>query len=651
MANMGENRANGSGNIQQDNNLEELFNNAGFDNSQNIVEAGEEDPVGGFQAALMDEIEAADYHLGLDQPPEMNPEENAILHGNEEFSSPSLYNPQSPQNSPGSESSTNAKPDQMNRASDLLMAVSIGAELNKNKIIEQAIGAMDELVKMATMGEPLWQRQGNGGTETLNGIQYLREFGCFDATMEDIIRMVEIGEPELIPSFDYFPPDNPTPTFLKPEFEPLNIEASRDTGLVNMNAMNIVELLMDSKNWSMVFSSIVSRATLLGVILDTVDGSCNGVLQVMTAEFHQSTPLIPTRQSYFARYCKMVAHGTWGVVDVSLENLFPCPQIQFKRRPSGCLVQQVPNNGGASNVTWVEHVEVDKKSLHPHFRPIVNSGFAFSAKRWIAVLHRHCQWVATCMATTTPTDAGVLIPQPGRESMLKVAEKMTRKFFMNISSCTENAWMGLPSNFGAEDVRFRFGNTLTVPGKPPSNTLIITTSVQVPVPVNVLFDFLRNEHSRHKWDLLSKERLVRELAYVITGENPQNRVSVLQVNSSPNKIEILYLQESYTDETGSYIVFTPMDTFAMSLILNGGNPNDPCILSSGFAILPDKPPGQGDGPEGSILTVAFQSADNLSSNELIPALTLKTIDVILSSTVASIRDAMVLLANRQFARN
>ncbi|KAE8725500.1 hypothetical protein F3Y22_tig00008706pilonHSYRG00099 [Hibiscus syriacus] len=550
MDNMGENGANGSVNIQQDNNLEELFNNVSFDNFQNIVEAGEEDPVGGFQAALMDEIEVADYQLGLDQPPEMNPEENANLHGNEEFSSPSLYNPQSPQNSPGSESSTNVKPDQMNRASDLLMAVSIGAELNKNKIIEQAIGAMKS-----------W------------------EFGCFDATMEDIIRMVEIGEPELIPSFDYFPPDNPTSTFSKHKFEPLNIEASRDTGLVNMNAMNIVELLMDSKDWSMVFSSIVSRATLLGVILDTVDGSCNGVLQVV------------------------VAHGTWGVVDVSLENLFPYPQIQFKRRPSGCLIQQIPNNGGASNVTWVEHVEVDNKYLHPLFRPIVNSGFAFSAKRWIAVLHRHCQWLASCMARTTPTYTGVLIPQPGRESMLKVAEKMTRKFFMNISSCTENAWMGLPSNFGAEDVRFRFGNTLAVPGKPPSNTLIITTSVRIPVPVNVLFDFLRNEHSRHKWDLLSKERLVRELAYVITAENPQNRVSVLQVNVS----------------------------FAYHFR---------------FAILPDKPPGQGDGPEGSILTVAFQSADSLSSTELIPALTLKTIDVLLSSTVASIRDAMVLLANR-----
>ncbi|KAE8654241.1 hypothetical protein F3Y22_tig00117056pilonHSYRG01205 [Hibiscus syriacus] len=541
MDNMGEN---GSGNIQQDNNLEELFNSVDFDNFQNIIEAGEEDPVGGFQAALRDEIEVADCHLGLDQPPEMNPEENAILHSNEEFSSPSLYNPQSLQNSPGSESSTNVKPDQMNWASDLLMPVSIGADLNKNKIIEQAIRDMDELIKMATMGEPLWQRQGNGGMETLNGIQYLREFGCFDATMEDIIRMVEIGEPELFPSFDYFHPDNQTPTFLKPEFEPLNVGATRDIGLVNMNTMNIVELLMNSKQWSMVFSSVVSRATVLGVILDTVDGSCNGVLQV------------------------------------------------FRRRPSGCLIQEMSNmSKSITNPFTLSFVPLSTPVLHS----VPNHGSRFStgiANGW------QLPWLEPLLL------------------MLEVAERMTRKFFMNISSCTENTWIGLPSNFGAEDVRFRFGNTLAVPGKPPSNTLIITTSVPIPVPVNVLFNFFHYEHSRHK------ERLVRELAYVITGE-------------------ILRISFGYASE-----LFTPMDTFSVSLILNGGNSNDPCILSSGFAILPDKPSGQGDGPVGSILTIAFQSADNVSRNELIPVLTLKTIDVLLASTIASIRDVMVLLANR-----
>ncbi|XP_040942268.1 homeobox-leucine zipper protein ROC2-like [Gossypium hirsutum] len=121
-----------------------------------------------------------------------------------------------------------------------------------------------------------------------------------------------------------------------------------------------------------------------------------------------------------------------------------------------------------------------------------------------------------------------------------------------------------------------------------------------------------------QWDLLSNQRHVRELVYVSNGENPGNRVSIMQVNSSPNKIEILYLQESYTDETGSYIVYAPMDIMAMSKILNGGNPKFVSILPSGFSIMPDKAPGQGDGAVGSILTLAFQSVDRLSNKEYMP---------------------------------
>ncbi|TYI42333.1 hypothetical protein ES332_A01G091300v1 [Gossypium tomentosum] len=546
--------------------------------------------------------------------------EDHFVQNNENFGSPLLYNPPSAQNSPGSESSTNAKPDHMNRASDLLMAVLIGAGLNKNKIIEQATEAMEELFKLAIMGEPLWQHNGNGGMETLNGFQYLREFGNFDATMEQIMRMVEVGEPQCFLSSDCncnFDQDVPS-SFSKLNFEPLNIETSRETAFVQMNPMNIVQLLMDT-----VRIFIVSRTTLLGVILENVDGSYNGVLQVMSAEFHQRTPLIPARQCYFARYCKKHTNGTWGVVDVSLENLFPYPRVQFRRRPSSCVIQEVGNRG--SKVTWIEHVEVDNRSLHPLFRAIVSSGFAFSAKRWIATINRHCQWLTTSTARTAPTTDGVLIPQEGRESLLKLAEKMTKNFFNNINSY----------------VRLRYGNILMVPGKPSGNIVIFTTSIQIPVPMKVLFDFLRHERTRNKWDFLSNQRHVRELVYVNNGENPKNRVSMMQVNSSPNKIEILYLQESYTDETGSYIVYAPMDIMAMSKILNGGNPKFVSILPSGFSIMPDKAPGQGDGAVGSILTLAFQSVDRLSNKEYMPQLTLKIIDAILSTTVASIKDAML----------
>ncbi|KAG8502722.1 hypothetical protein CXB51_000624 [Gossypium anomalum] len=593
MANIGGNGENVSDDIQQ-NNILEVFSNGYFDKIQNIVVAVDEVPMVGLQEAPGYEIEANYNQFGANPPPEMNPVEDYFVQNNENL--------------------------------DPLYCIILHPhKIHRNKIIEQAVEAMEELLKLAIMGEPLWQHNGNGGMETLNGFQYLREFGSFDATMEQIMRMVEVGEPQCFLSSDCncnFDQDVPS-SFSKLNFEPLNIETSRETAIVEMNPMNIVQLLMDTKQWATTFYSIVSRTTLLG----------------MSAEFHQCTPLIPARQSYFARYCKKHTNGTWGVVDVSLESLFPYPQVQFRRRPSGCVIQEVGNRG--SEVTWIEHVEVDSRSLHPIFRPIVSSGFAFSAKRWIATINRHCQWLTTSMARTAPTADGVLIPQEGRESLLKLAEKMTKNFFNNINSCSENVWSGLPQNFAAQDVRLRYGNILKVPGKPSGNIVIFTTSTHIPVPMEVLFDFLRHERTRNRWDLLSNQRHVRELVYVSNGENPKNRVSIMQVNSSPNKIEILYLQESYTDETGSYIVYAPMDIMAMSKILNGGNPKFVSILPSGFSIMPDKAPGQGDGAVGSILTLAFQSVDRLSNKEYMPPSTLKIIDAILSTTVASIKDAML----------
>jgi hypothetical protein len=63
----------------------------------------------------------------------------------------------------------------------------------------------------------------------------------------------------------------------------------------------------------------------------------------MTAELQVPSPLVPTRESYFVRYCKQHADGTWAVVDVSLDNLRPSPSARCRRRPSGCLIQEMPN--------------------------------------------------------------------------------------------------------------------------------------------------------------------------------------------------------------------------------------------------------------------------------------------------------------------
>lgn len=53
-------------------------------------------------------------------------------------------------------------------------------------------------------------------------------------------------------------------------------------------------------------------------------------------------------------------------------------------------------------VIWVEHVEVDDRSVHNIYRPLVNSGLAFGAKRWVATLDRQCERLASAMASNIP---------------------------------------------------------------------------------------------------------------------------------------------------------------------------------------------------------------------------------------------------------
>lgn len=64
------------------------------------------------------------------------------------------------------------------------------------------------------------------------------------------------------------------------------------------------------------------------------------MLKQVKAELHVASPLLKTREIYFARYCKqMTVANTWVVVDVSLESIFPDMVTQSQRKPSGCLIQ------------------------------------------------------------------------------------------------------------------------------------------------------------------------------------------------------------------------------------------------------------------------------------------------------------------------
>ncbi|PQM35078.1 hypothetical protein Pyn_40506 [Prunus yedoensis var. nudiflora] len=301
--------------------------------------------------------------------------------------------------------------------------------------------------------------------------------------------------------------------------------------------------------------------------------------------------LVPTRESYYVRYCKQHADGTWAVVDVSLDTLRPNPAPRScQRRPSGCLIQEMPN--GYSKVTWVEHVDVDERGVHNLYKQLVNSGNAFGAKRWVATLDRQCERLASSLASNIPiANVGVITNQEGRKSMLKLAERMVISFCAGVSASTTHTWTTL-SGTGADDVRVMTQQTVDDPGRPPGIVLNAVTSFWLPVPPK-------------RWDILSNGGIVQKMAHIVNGRDAGNCVSLLQsVNSSQSNM--LILQESCTDQTASFVIYAPIDIVAMNAILIGSDPDYVALLPSGFAILPDGGGMVDSGSGGSLLTISFR---------------------------------------------
>ncbi|GAB2301102.1 Homeobox-leucine zipper protein MERISTEM L1 [Dionaea muscipula] len=503
-------------------------------------------------------------------------------------------------------------------ASDLLRSVAAPTEADKPMIIELAVAAMEELIRMTQAGEPLW------------------------------LPSVEYNSTEILNEEEYF---NTFPRGIGPTPLGFKSEASRDSAIVIMNHMNLVEILMDVNQWSSVFSSIVSRAMTLEVLSTGVAGNYNGALQVMTAEFQVPSPLVPTRENYFVRYCKQHGDGTWAVVDVSLDNLHQTSIPRCRRRPSGCVMQELQN--GYSKVMWVEHVEVDDRpAAHNMYHTLVNSGLAFGAKRWLATLERQCERLASLMASNIPSsDAGVITSPEGRKSMLKLAERMVMSFSSGVGASTAHTWTVVSGSTGADDVRVMTRKSMDDPGRPPGIVLSAATSFWIPVPPKRVFDFLRNENSRSEWDILSNGGLVQEMAHIANGHDPGNCVSLLRVNSgNSSQSNMLILQESCTDSTGSYVVYAPVDIVAMNVVLSGGDPDYVALLPSGFAILPDGPSSSSSsssshshgGGGGSLLTVAFQIlVDSLPTAKLSLG-SIATVNNLIKCTVERIKAAVLM---------
>ncbi|EOY26812.1 HD-ZIP IV family of homeobox-leucine zipper protein with lipid-binding START domain isoform 2, partial [Theobroma cacao] len=363
-----------------------------------------------------------------------------------------------------STSSCSAGNDQENRSSLDFYTGIFGLE--KSRIMEIVNQATEELKKMATASEPLWVRSVETGREILNYDEYVKEFSVENSSN---------GRPKR------------------------SIEASRETGVVFVDLPRLVQSFMDVNQWKEMFPCLVSKVATVDVICNGEAPNRNGAVQLMFAELQMLTPLVPTREVYFVRYCKQLSAEQWAIVDVSIDKVeenIDASLVKCRKRPSGCIIEDKSN--GHCKVTWVEHLECQKSTVHTMYRTVVSSGLAFGARHWMATLQLQCERLVFFMATNVPTkDSTGVATLAGRKSILKLAQRMTWSFCHAIGASSYNTWNKVPSKTG-EDIRVSSRKNLNDPGEPLGVIVCAVSSVWLPVSPNALFDFLRDEAHRNE---------------------------------------------------------------------------------------------------------------------------------------------------------
>lgn len=433
-------------------------------------------------------------------------------------------------------------------------------EEEKNLALDMALSSMDELKKMCCTGEPLWTRSPEAGRQlVLNVEEYARMFSWSVENM-------------------------------KQEHREFRTEATKDTAVVIMNSITLVDAFLDANKWMELFPSIISRAKTIQVVLSEVSGHASGSLHLMYAELQVLSPLVPTREAHFLRYCQHNAEeGTWAIVDFPLDgfqNGYSTSSPYYKRRPSGCIIQDMPN--GYSRVTWVEHGEVEDAPIHQVFSSLVTTGVAFGAQRWLAVLQRQCERLASLMARNI-SDLGVIPSPEARKSLMNLAQRMIRTFCVNISTSYGQSWTALSDS--ADDTVRITTRKVTEPGQPNGLILSAVSTTWLPFQHNHVFDFLRDERRRAQLEVLSNGNSLQEVAHIANGSHPGNCISLLRINVASNSSQSveLILQESCSDDSGSIVAYTTIDVDAIQMAMNGEDPSCIPLLPLGFVIVPTGP--------------------------------------------------------------
>ncbi|KAJ4916069.1 Homeobox-leucine zipper protein HDG12 [Raphanus sativus] len=490
------------------------------------------------------------------------------------------------------------------------------SDMDKSLMTNIAVTAMEEFLRLTQTDEPLW----------------IRTSGC-----RDVLNLQSYE--------NMFPRSSSRRGGGKNHN--LRKEATRSSGVVSTNAMTLVDMLMDSVKSSELFSSVVASSKTLAVVSSGMRGSHGDALHLMLEELQVLSPLVPTREFSVLRYYQQIEHGTWAIVNVSYELPQFISHSRSYRFPSGCLIQDLSN--GYSKVTWVEHVEVEEQEpVHEMFKDNIREGIAFGAERWIATLQRMCErFTALVEPATSSRDLKGVIPSPeGKGSIMRLAQRMVSNFCLSVgtSNNTRSTVVSGLDAFGIRVTSYKSQN------EPNGMVLCAATSFWLPVSPQRVFNFLKDERTRPQWDVLLDGNSVQEVAHIANGSHPGNCISVLRgFNASSSQNNMLILQESCIDSSGSLVVYTPVDLSALKMAMTGQDTSYIPILPSGFAVLPEggrnnqtaeiKAEGGGGGG-GSLITVGFQiMVSSLQSGKLNME-SMETVNNLISTTVHQIKTTL-----------
>ncbi|XP_047306486.1 homeobox-leucine zipper protein HDG11-like [Impatiens glandulifera] len=404
------------------------------------------------------------------------------------------------------------------------------------------------------------------------------------------------------------------------------IESSKYEASLNMSAFRVAQMLMDSKTRvEYLFPTIITNAFTIHDYGNQVLPRQVGPLKLEYEQIQLSTASMVPRDFYFVRFCEKVTEGTWLIVEVSHDfnntNFQLDSPCRAWRRPSGCIIKDV--SPGVSQVTWVEHVEIDqdKDPIHLLYKDVIFGGLAFHADRWVQILSRSCHRIDSYnnilkkqFDGSQQNLGGVLgaMAQEEIQCIMRISNKMVRKFCANMSKRDK---LEMPD---LKDKGICLSLIRDQENTNPSNSMIINaaTSFRLDASCKMILDYLQNVNMRTQWDVICYgQPAVQETARIKFGDQLDSSISIIKPNiESQNNVRVI--QETLVDPLGAVVAYAPIDRDDFNGILYGSWPKT--VLPSGFIISKDGNPecmrmdfggastSRNVAPlNGSLVTVAF----------------------------------------------